>query len=134
MSPSSVEAAECSGHCRLWSLQKAAVAKQLTITIVDKKTFSTVVHAKNLPNSAKGCSDVKKVETLEVVRHVEVIRIVSSRRYSLSRTRCLTCSTKSVVELVMHQIIVSDVVPWLNPAHGDPQRITNAEVSRVRCT
>ena len=74
------------------------------------------------------------MKTVEVVKHVEVIRVVSSRRYSLSRTRCLTCSTKDIVELVMHQIIVNDIVPWLNPAHVDPQRRTDAEVSRVRCT
>ena len=50
---------------------------------------------------------------LGVVKHVGVIRVVSSRRYSLSRTRCLTCSTKSIVELAMHQILASDVAPWL---------------------
>ena len=53
------------------------------------------------------------MENPGVVKHVEAIRVVSSRRYSLSRTRCLTCSTKSIVALVMHQIHVNDVAPWL---------------------
>ena len=60
---------------------------------------------------------------LGVVKHVETIRVVSSRRYSLSRTRCLTCSTKSIVELVMHQIHVNDVAPWLLRARMETRSV-----------
>ncbi len=56
------------------------------------------------------------------MKHIEVIRVVSSRRYSLSRTQCLTCSTKDIVELVVHQIHVNDVAPRLR-AHMETSSV-----------
>ena len=53
------------------------------------------------------------------------------RRYSLSRTQCLSYSTKSVVALVMHQIHVNDVAPWLR-AHMETGSVKQTLKSLTR--